>query len=144
MNGDGRPRQRRQRVGGRGCDGGGPVRGHGGLGRGVQSGSDSSLGGRTTTRALVAVGAYMAQDLRDAEGLMRPMLRRAAMRLALSRRQPARRLGHAYLRLDPPEQTTLPAGGEVIDATSASPSPAALALAAGTDAQSPGGQGAPI
>ena len=48
-------------------------------------GSQSSLSGRTATRALVAVGTYVAQDLRDAEGLTRPMLRRAALRLALSR-----------------------------------------------------------
>jgi len=120
MNGDGRPRQRRQRVGGRGCDGGGAVRGRSGRSRAVQDGSGSSLGGRTTTRALVAVGTYMVQDLRDAEGLMRPALRRAALRLALSRREPARRLGYAYLRLDPPAPKALPAGVEVIDATSAS------------------------
>ena len=71
-------------------------------------GGESSLGGRTTTRALIAVGTYVAQDLRDAEGLMRPTLRRAAIRLALSRREPARRLGDAYLRLDPPAPGTDP------------------------------------
>ena len=140
MNGDGRPRQRRQRVGGRGCDGGGTVRGRGGLGRAAQGDSGSSLGGRTTTRALVAVGTYMVQDLRDAEGLMRPALRRAALRLALSRREPARRLGYAYLRLDPPAPETLPAGVEVIDATSASPPSPALTSGPGPDAQSPSGQ----
>ena len=79
----------------------------------------SSLGGRTTTRALVAVGAYMAQDLRDAEGLMRPALRRAAIRLALSPREPARRLGDAYLRLDPPAPDTDPRRREVIDVSAA-------------------------
>ena len=63
--------------------------------------AQSSLGGRTATRALVALGTYVAQDLRDAEGLTRPLLRRAALRLALNRRESARRLGGAYLRLDP-------------------------------------------
>ena len=106
MNGDGRPRQRRQRRGGPACDGDGS-----GAARGGRSarGGESSLGGRTTTRALIAVGTYVAQDLRDAEGLMRPMLRRAALRLALSRREPARRLGNAYLRLDPPAPEAIPA-----------------------------------
>ncbi len=108
--------------------------------RAVQDGSGSSLGGRTTTRALVAVGTYMAQDLRDAEGLMRPALRRAALRLALSRREPARRLGYAYLRLDPPAPKTLPAGVEVIDTTSASPPSPALTSGPGPDAQSPRGR----
>jgi hypothetical protein len=80
------------------------------------------LGGRTATRALVAVGAYVAQDLRDAEGLTRPLLRRAALRLALSRSEPARRLGSAYLRLDPPDPSELPKNVDVI-ATTVSSSP---------------------
>jgi hypothetical protein len=93
----GRPgyRQRRGRLA---CDGAGP---HGRGRRADARGGGSSLGGRTATRALVALGTYVAQDLRDAEGLTRPLLRRAAFRLALSRREPARRLGGAYLRLDP-------------------------------------------
>jgi hypothetical protein len=74
---------------------------------------------------LIAVGTYVAQDLRDAEGLTRPMLRRAAIRLALSRRQPARRLGYAYLRLDPPAPEALPPRVEVVEATGVtSPRPA--------------------
>lgn len=60
------------------------------------------LGTRTTTRMLVAAGTCAAQDLRDADGLLRPVLRRAALCLALSSRYTARRLGDAYLRLDPP------------------------------------------
>ena len=51
---------------------------------------------------LVAAGTYVAQDLRDADGLLRPVLRRAALSLALGSRSQARRLGNAYLRLDPP------------------------------------------
>lgn len=112
---------RRQRRGGQ-CDGRGP-----GLGPSGQKtrGGETSLGGRTATRALIAVGTYVAQDLRDAEGLTRPMLRRVAIRLALSRREPTRRLGHAYLRLDPPAPETLLERVEVIDTTSASsPRPA--------------------
>ena len=113
MNGDARPRNRRQRRGGAACDGAGPGRGRRKDG---DRGSQSSLSGRTATRALVAVGAYVAQDLRDAEGLTRPMLRRAALRLALSRRVPARRLGSAYLRLDPPAPDEVRPRGAAIEA----------------------------
>ena len=95
------PRNRRQRTR-RPAATAAAGRGRNGSQRRTRRGSESSLGGRTTTRALVAVGTYVAQDLRDAEGLTRPVLRRAALRLALSRREPARRLGDAYLRLDPP------------------------------------------
>ncbi len=123
MNGDGRPRYGRRRRGGPACDGAG-------LGRGRRKdgarGSESSLGGRTTTRALIAVGAYVVQDLRDAEGLTRPLLRRAALRLALSRSEPARRLGSAYLRLDPPDPSELPKKAAVIEATGSSSPPRAL------------------
>jgi len=128
MNGDGRPRYGRRRRGGPACDGAG-------LGRGRRKdggrGSESSLGGRTTTRALIAVGAYVAQDLRDAEGLTRPLLRRAALRLALSRSEPARRLGNAYLRLDPPDPSELPKNVNVIETTGASSAPRALPPATG-------------
>lgn len=64
--------------------------------------SGKSRGTRTTTRMLIAAGTYVAQDLRDADGLLRPALRRAALSLALGSRFQARRLGSAYLRLDPP------------------------------------------
>jgi hypothetical protein len=127
MNGQGSPRQRRQRRGGPGCDGNGS--GRGGLNA---RGGQSSLGGRTTTRALIAAGAYVAQDLRDAEGLMRPMLRRAAVKLALSRREPARRLGDAYLRLDPPAPGMDPRHRDVIDVSAAEPR-AAIAAAPRAD-----------
>ncbi len=139
MNADGRPRQRRQRRAGPRCDGSGAGRGRSGSG---SNGSESSLGGRTATRALIAVGTYVAQDLRDAEGLTRPMLRRAAIRLALSRTEPARRLGNAYLRLDPPAPESLPAGVEVIDAAGGSSPRPALAPAPDESTQFPG-SGAP-
>ena len=130
MNGDGIPRQRRQRRGGPACDGGGSGAGRGG--RQSARGGESSLGGRTATRALIAVGAYVAQDLRDAEGLTRPMLRRAAIRLALSRRAPARRLGIAYLRLDPPAPDAISGRGDAIEVSGASSSPRTIAAAPGT------------
>ncbi len=147
MNGNGSPRQRRQRRGGAGCDGSGAGRGRSGLSsRSGQKtrGGESSLGGRTATRALIAVGTYVAQDLRDAEGLTRPMLRRAALRLALSRREPARRLGNAYLRLDPPAPDAFPAGVEVIDTTRASSLRPAITSAPDGSAQLPSGEQPPI
>jgi hypothetical protein len=128
MNGDGRPRNRRQRRGGPACDGNGPGRGRRKDGA---RGSEGSLGGRTATRALIAVGAYVAQDLRDAEGVARPLLRRAALRLALSRREPARRLGGAYLRLDPPDPSEHSRQADVIEMTGSSTSPRALPPAPG-------------
>jgi len=131
MNGDGRPMQRRRGRGGRPRDGSGPGCGQrSSSGRAARGGKgQSSLGGRTTTRALVAVGAYVVQDLRDAEGLTRPLLRRAALRLAVSPSQPVRRIGGAYLRLDPPAPEELPVRRDVIDVrppgTRSLPSPGA-------------------
>ena len=94
------PRRFRQRnrsaCEGRGR-GGGRSSALAGNGRG---GEANSLVTRTATRVLVAAGAYVAQDLRDPEGLSRPLLRRAAIWM-LSRPTPAlRRLGAAYLRQD--------------------------------------------
>jgi hypothetical protein len=143
MNGDGRPGQRRQRRGGAACDRSGAGRGRSGLSsRGAPKTRDgeSTLGGRTATRALIAVGTYVAQDLRDAEGLTRPMLRRAALRLAVSRREPARRLGYAYLRLDPPAPEALPERVQVIDTTSAASPRPAIASTPTVSAQPSGGE----
>lgn len=98
---------RRRRRGRAGCD----ERGLGrrpGVGRGT-TGEDTSLAAKTAMRAVIAAGAYVAQDMRDREGLTRPMLRRAALRLAVSRRPALRRLGTAYLRADPPAAEELPA-----------------------------------
>jgi len=123
MNGDGTPGYRRQRRGRPACDGTGPGRGRR---KDNARGNESSLSGRTATRALVAVGAYVVQDLRDAEGLTRPLLRRAALRLALSRLEPARRLGSAYLRLDPPAPGEVRQRKDAIDVSGSSPPPRAL------------------
>jgi hypothetical protein len=60
-------------------------------------------------RAVIAACTYVAQDVRDREGLTRPMLRRAALRMAVSRQPALRRLGTAYLRADPPAAEELPA-----------------------------------
>jgi hypothetical protein len=71
-------------------------------------------------RAVIAAGTFVAQDVRDRDGVTRPMLRRAAMRMAVSRQPALRRLGAAYLRSDPPAPEELPAG-----AAQARPLPAA-------------------
>ena len=71
-------------------------------------GNEGSLGARTATRALVGLGAYVAQDLRDSEGVTRPLLRRAALRMVASGKEPVRRLGGIYLRADPPALRELP------------------------------------
>jgi hypothetical protein len=126
MNGQDRPRQHRQRRSRPACDGNG--RRLSGL---SARGGESSLSGRTTTRALIAVAAYVAQDLRDAEGLMRPVLRRAAIRLALSSREPARRLGGVYLRLDSPAPDADPRRSGVIEVGAAA---SGLAIAAAPEA----------
>ena len=92
------------------CDGRGTGRGRylgGGRGAG-RSRDDSSLTTRTAMRAVIAAGTYVAQDMRDREGLTRPMLRRAALRMAVSRQPALRRLGSAYLRNDPPAPEELP------------------------------------
>jgi len=78
------------------------------------------MGRKTSAGALTAVGAYLANDLRDPEGLARPVLRRAAQALAASRRAALHKAGAAYLRLDPPASPALqpvPERDEIIDAT---------------------------
>lgn len=136
MTTDDRPVRRQRRSGtGRGDGSGrGGNRGRGrrdGSGRGAGTGAgagqgQSSLTGRTATRALVALGTYVAQDIRDAEGLTRPMLRRAALRLACSPVEPVRRLGGAYLRMDPLAPDELPPRPEVIEVTGSAPARRAL------------------
>jgi hypothetical protein len=55
---------------------------------------------RTTSLAAATI-VYLVDDLRSADGLARQTLRRAAGALAASRRAALRRVGDAYLRLDP-------------------------------------------
>jgi hypothetical protein len=95
------PRRMRRGFGPRDGRGRGP-----GLGPGCRD--DSSLASRTGVRAMIAAGTYVAQDVRDRDGLTRPMLRRAALRMALCRQEPLRRIGAAYLRADPPAPEELP------------------------------------
>ena len=104
--------RRYRRRGSGACDGNGAGLGRRrGAGRGARSSSeDTSLATRTAMRAVIAAGAYVAQDVRDRDGLTRPMLRRAALRMAVSRQEAMRRLGTAYLRADPPVPEELPAG----------------------------------
>jgi len=98
----GRGRQQRRRL----RDGSGPQRGSNGGARRCGARQERQVPGTgSTTRTLVAVGTCLVQDLRDADGLVRPLLRRAALSLALSRGYQARRLGNTYLRLDPPAAT---------------------------------------
>jgi len=95
MSDDRRPRYRRQRGMGR-CEGTGPNRRrYDAVGRG-----QSSVG-HTATRTLLALGTYAAQDLRDPDGVARPLLRRAALRLTACPSRQLRRIGGAYLRSDP-------------------------------------------
>ena len=128
MNGDGRPARRRRRRKEAACDGSGAGRGRrSGAGRGTGSGrGDRSLGERTATRALIAAGTYVAQDLRDAEGLTRPLLRRAALRLAVCPSEPIRRLGGAYLRFDPPAPGEIAQRAPAIDVSAEAPASRAL------------------
>jgi len=86
---EGRPRRRRARSGGSARGGG---RGAGG-GRGR---------GTTFTRgAAASVAAFVAKDVLDPDGLLRPMLRGAAERLQSSPSPLLCRAGARYLRLDP-------------------------------------------
>jgi len=56
--------------------------------------------GTRTTGLAAAAAAYLADDLRDPQGLARPVLRRAARSLAASRLALLRSTGTVYLRLD--------------------------------------------
>jgi len=110
MNGNSGPRIRRQRRAGLACDGTGwgRARRHSdNLGS-----MEGSWSGRVAARALVAVGAYVAEDLRDRDGMTRPLLRRTALRLSASRYTAVHRLGEAYLGRDPATPDELAAGPE--------------------------------
>lgn len=99
MYGEGRPglgRQRRRRGG---CDTG--SRGAG-LGRSTLGGAGGRVGKQTATRTFLALATTAMHDLRDPDGMTRPLLRRGALRLTTSARPPVQRLGAGYLRVDPP------------------------------------------
>jgi hypothetical protein len=115
MDAYGRPQGRRRNAR-QACDGGGRGSGGRGSGRhgsGTQTG-DGGPGAYTATRALVAVGAYVVHDLSDPDGVARPLLRRAALRMVASRRDALRRIGGVYLQRDPPapEELTGRSGSE--------------------------------
>lgn len=88
------------------CGAGRPGKGGGRLG-----GRAGRTAGRTVTSALVALATSAAQDLRDPDGLTRPLLRRGAVRLAASAHPPVQRLGAGYLRIDPPTPDELARAG---------------------------------
>jgi hypothetical protein len=70
---------------------------------------------------MIALGTLLAQDLRDEDGVARPVLRWAALRLALGPRRSACRLGDAYLRVDPAASPPERADANVRGARSSSP-----------------------
>lgn len=77
----------------------------GGQGRGRRQGGGRR--GTTCTRnaGFVAVAsAYVAEDLRKADGVTRSTLRRTAISLADSRHTVLRRMASLYLRADPPPE----------------------------------------
>jgi len=98
MYGDGRPGRRRRQRHWAGCDADG--RGTRGQQRGV-AGEGRRLTSPSATHTFLALATSAAQDLRDRDGLARPLLRRGALRLSLSSYLPAQRLGAEYLRVDP-------------------------------------------
>jgi hypothetical protein len=60
-------------------------------------------GSRTVTSSVaLGVASGVVRDLSDPDGLLRPLLRSVAARLAESRRLRIGRVGEQYLRLDPP------------------------------------------
>jgi hypothetical protein len=81
----------------------------------------SGRGSRTvTTSATLALASGVVHDLRDPDGILRPLLRSVAVRLAESRGWGIDRVGREYLRLDPPS----PAAGAattVLQTTVAAP-----------------------
>ena len=91
-----------------GCTASPPVTSPGRVAAGTRARSGASgdahagRAAQTTARALIAAGSYIAQDVRDPDGLVRPVLRGAALRMAVSRQRALRRLGSSYLRGDPP------------------------------------------
>lgn len=115
----------------RGCDGSGGGGGGGGA-RGGGGGRGSWATGRgsrtVTTSTVIAVATGVARDVRDPDGLLRPVLRSLAARLAASRRPGIGRVGEQYLRLDPP----LPdASGDVVAARTAGALPKVTETAPG-------------
>jgi hypothetical protein len=85
-----------------------------------RNGSDRGLSRTRRAGFVAAATAYAAEDLRKADGLMRPALRRAALSLTRSSSTLLRRAGSAYLRLDSePIDLIEPRGGDredVLDA----------------------------
>jgi hypothetical protein len=77
-----------------------------GAGRAGRSLAGRSLAGSAAT----AVTAALVSDLRNAEGVLRPVLRAAAFRLVAAGNPLLGRVGRAYLRLDPPKVQVIEPG----------------------------------
>lgn len=118
-----RERRRGSAGGGRRGVGRGAGRGTGLPGSRVVGapGDEKSLATRTALRAAIAAGTCVVQDMRDRDGLTRPMLRRAALRMAVCAQPALRRIGSAYLRSDPPAPEELPAPAQSIPVTASQP-----------------------
>ena len=104
---DGRPRRRRARDG----------RG-GGRGAGRGGGDGRGRGTSVARGAAASVAAFVAKDVLDPDGLVRPVLRGAAERLQNSPSRLLCRAGARYLELDPhpveviePVSAAVPQGG---------------------------------
>jgi len=112
---DGRPRRRRARDGY--GDGRGDARRDGRRAR--RSGGDGRGRGTSLSRgAAASAAAFVAKDVLDPDGLVRPMLRGAAERLQNSPSRLLCRAGARYLELDPhpveliePVSAAAPEGG---------------------------------
>ena len=76
------------------------MRGRGGVGSCGRGRLDT--GTTTATSAVLAAVGLVGQDLRDPDGVLRPLLRGAAASLAASGRRVVMSAGHRYLELDPP------------------------------------------
>ncbi|HOT23273.1 MAG TPA: hypothetical protein PLB30_06010 [Thermoleophilia bacterium] len=107
--GSGGGRQWRRRAA---CGIGRPRTGGGRLGGGRLGGGAGRATRRTVTTTFLALATSAAQDLRDPDGLTRPLLRRGAVRLAASPHPSVQRLGAGYLRIDPPTPDELARAGE--------------------------------
>lgn len=123
---DGRPRRRRARDG----------RG-GGRGAGRGGGDGRGRGTSVARAAAASAAAFVAKDVFDPDGLVRPVLRGAAERLQNSPSRLLCRAGARYLELDPhPVEVIEPVSAAVSQGARPGPDRAALPVYAGEAAES--------
>ena len=77
---------------------------HGAQSRGDRrtTGLAESQGHREIAEMLIMLGSSVLRDVRNPDGLARPLLRQVAIRLAGTRSASVRRLASSYLTADPP------------------------------------------